>query len=219
MYIYFTKILAINQTNERSNFRSKIKASSAKHTKNKLPEYSKGISPKTNFTSNLESGGFTPLAASTNITVTNKFSNNKKLFSKSIKKNKKKELALPTVNNKDLHSINTNSNLLTNNNNNSKIENNFYLTTNSNVSSKYKSNNNNVLNSISSNIDAGPKIDQYRLELNQNLLNILAEERRKEDERENLYRNTHDYVAKAKLENIFALERTQASVKIMKYNE
>ena len=76
-----------------------------------------------------------------------------------------------------------------------------------------------MLNSISSNIDAGPKIDQYRLELNQNLLNILAEERRKEDERENLYRNTHDYVAKAKLENIFALERTQASVKIMKYNE
>jgi hypothetical protein len=63
------------------------------------------------------------------------------------------------------------------------------------------------------------KIEQYRLSLNQELLELLAEERRKEDSRERMLKDVESVDERAKLEKLFNLERTQSSNKIEQFNK
>ncbi len=63
------------------------------------------------------------------------------------------------------------------------------------------------------------KIEQYRLSLNQELLELLAEERRKEDSRERMLKDVESVEERVKLEKLFNLERSQSSNKIEQFNK
>jgi len=61
-------------------------------------------------------------------------------------------------------------------------------------------------------------MDEYRFNLNQELLKILTEEREKEENRERTLA-TAKREEREKLEKHFGIERATASDKILKYNE
>lgn len=63
------------------------------------------------------------------------------------------------------------------------------------------------------------KIEQYRLSLNQELLELLAEERRKEDGRERMLKEAESVEERTKLEKLFNIERSQSSKKIEQFNK
>jgi hypothetical protein len=63
------------------------------------------------------------------------------------------------------------------------------------------------------------KVEQYRLTLNEELLKILAEERQKEDNRERMLMEADTAEERLKLEKLFAIERSQASIKIVHFNK
>lgn len=61
-------------------------------------------------------------------------------------------------------------------------------------------------------------MNDYRLELNRELLRILAEEREKEDEREKLLQYAETQAERNKMEERFTYERAESSQKIMEFN-
>jgi hypothetical protein len=69
------------------------------------------------------------------------------------------------------------------------------------------------------NEDMSNKLEEYKHKLNQNLLNKLAEEREKEDEREKALKHATDEDEKSRLEKQFGEERAEASNRIVKLNE
>ena len=62
-------------------------------------------------------------------------------------------------------------------------------------------------------------MDEYRYNLNQELLKVLTEEREKEANREQILSKIKSKEDKEKYEKIFGVERASASDKILKYNE
>jgi len=66
--------------------------------------------------------------------------------------------------------------------------------------------------------DLQKKMVEYRYNLNQELLKILAEEREKEDNREKVLAKANRE-EKEKYEKIFGIERANASDRILKFNE
>jgi hypothetical protein len=62
-------------------------------------------------------------------------------------------------------------------------------------------------------------LQDKRSKLNSYLLKVLAEERSKEEGREQLYNNTTDLMEKKRLEKIISKERGQSSERILSLNE
>ena len=62
-------------------------------------------------------------------------------------------------------------------------------------------------------------MDEYRFNLNQELLKVLTEEREKEENRERVLAKTSKKDEREKYEKLFGIERASASDKILKYNE
>jgi len=63
------------------------------------------------------------------------------------------------------------------------------------------------------------KLDDYRKKLNKQLLNLLTEEKKKDEEREKIFSQATNDNEKKRLNKIFSIERAQSSQKIAKFNE
>jgi len=63
------------------------------------------------------------------------------------------------------------------------------------------------------------KLAELRKKLNKNLLNALADERKKDEEREKLHSQTTNANERKRLEKIISIERAQSSQIIARINE
>ena len=80
-------------------------------------------------------------------------------------------------------------------------------------------NNLNVVKNEYKEKDFEKRRNELRLNLNQNFLKVLSDERKKEDEREKILANTIDPIEHKNLDEVFGYERAVASKRIMKLNE
>jgi hypothetical protein len=67
--------------------------------------------------------------------------------------------------------------------------------------------------------DIEKKIERYRIKLSSDMLNVLKEEKQREEEREMHYNKATSEMEKRRLESLIALERVQSSERIIRLNE
>ena len=87
-------------------------------------------------------------------------------------------------------------------------------TSNYNTKNPIKINTNKIISDLEKN-----KFEDYRFMLNQDLLEVLSKERESESKRDRLLANCCNLDERDKFNKIFAIERKEATLKIIKINE
>ena len=155
----------------------------------------------------------------------------KKSFSNDKKKNKRPQTAshrLPISENDNFNyskkNYNQTDNLNINNKNYNTNLNNYNQTFKTVPSNRSKTNNNNIRfknfnNDLQDDKKIEKKLNEYKVELSNQLLQFITEEKKKEAERIDYYNNSTDPTERANLMKKLGEERTKSAMLILKMNE